>query len=119
VGSLWSNPGQGVGERARSAGFEEGGVMSWKSVAKGGLVTASLIVLSLSGTVAPAASADIGASKEGAWMATMLQEAADHGYAVAGSSPASARFIPITQAAAYNLYHGAAEWSDTSSRVEQ
>jgi hypothetical protein len=89
--------------------------MSWRSIGKRGLVASSLVVLSLSGAVVPAASADRGESKERAWMATFMQEAADHGYAVAGSSPASARFIPTTQAAAYNEYHGAAEWDSSST----
>jgi hypothetical protein len=70
--------------------------MSWRSVTNRGMVASSLVVLILSGMVAPVASAESGTSNDRAWMVTFMQDAADHGYAVAGSSPASSRFIPTT-----------------------
>jgi hypothetical protein len=42
---------------------------------------------------------DVGPSR--AWMADLIRTAEDYGFAVAGSSPASVRFIPVTPYAAW------------------
>lgn len=47
---------------------------------------------------------DVGPSR--AWMADLIRTAEDYGFAVAGSSPASARFIPMTPYAAWVIRDG-------------
>jgi hypothetical protein len=41
-----------------------------------------------------------------AWMADLIRTAHEHGFAVAGSSPASARFIPVAPYAAWVIRDG-------------
>jgi hypothetical protein len=78
--------------------------MSWSIAARRGVVALSIALLTL-GT-GPSGSAKPSGVEEGrdrVWMADLIREAESHGYAVAGSSPASARFIPTTPWAAYSL----------------
>ena len=89
--------------------------MTWRSVAKRGVVASCLVALLISGTVTPAASTEPGPGEDRAWIAILLQEREEHGYAVAGSSPASARFIPTTPWAAHSQDPGVAHWWDPSS----
>ena len=75
--------------------------MTWRSVANRRLVACCLVVASISASGASTASAAPTPNRDRAWMVAFMNEATDYGYAVAGSSPASARFIPVTPWAAY------------------